>query len=81
MADSFIITVSWKNQEQQFQAELRMYGYTYKIAVMVDDTEVIFEPDEERNFRAMVPPDIELRKLPAAGLLEAIAEELQTNLK
>ena len=81
MPESFTITVSWKNQDRSFEAELRMFGYTYKIAVMVDGTEVIFEPDEERNFRAMVPPDLETRKLPAAGLLEAIAEELETNLK
>ena len=81
MAETFTITVSWKNQDRQFQAELRMFGYTYKIAVMVDDTEVIFEPDEERNFRAMVPPDTETRKTPATLLLEAIAEELETNLK
>jgi hypothetical protein len=81
MAESFTITVSWKNQDRQFEAELRMLGYTYKIAVMVDGTEVIFEPDEERNFRAMVPADTELRKTPPAALLEAIAGELETNLK
>ena len=81
MAESFTVTVAWKNQDHSFEAELRMFGYTYKIAVMVDGVEVIFEPDEERNFRAMVPPDLEIRKIPAAGLLEAIAEELETNLK
>jgi hypothetical protein len=81
MAESFTVTVSWKNQDRSFEAELRMLGYTYKIAVIVDGIEVIFEPDEERNFRAMIPPDLELRKIPATGLLEAIAGELETNLK
>lgn len=81
MADSFSIAVSWKNNTHQFDAELRPFGYTYRIIVWVNEIEIAFEPDEERNFRALVPPDTNTSKLPDAGLLEAIAIELETNLK
>ena len=31
-------------------------GYTLKISVDVNGTEVLFEPDEERNYRAVMIP-------------------------
>jgi hypothetical protein len=81
MAEPFLLIVKYGNREFRLDAELRMLGYTHKIAVMVDTTEVLFEPDEERNYRAVVAADTDQRKLPDAGLLQAIAEELEANLK
>lgn len=55
MAESFTLNVPYKQGEKQVAAELRVFGYTHKIAVVIDGTEILFEPDEERNYRAILP--------------------------
>jgi len=54
MEDGFEIPVTYKGHEHLFPASLMTVGYTYKIQVDVFGTMVSFEPDEERNFRAVV---------------------------
>ena len=54
MADQFDIPVTYKGQELLFPAELLPMGYTYKIKVTVEEIDVLFEPDEEKNYRATV---------------------------
>ncbi len=45
------------NQQYNFKARLLQLGsYTHKIQVYVNGTEVLFEPDEERNYRAYIDP-------------------------
>lgn len=81
MPEPFLLTVQYKNEEKQFESELRVFGYTHKIAVNVNGVEVIFERDEEGNYRAILPdPDLK-HKNPDPHLIKAIAEELETNLK
>ena len=72
--------VDFKGKKRTYEAELRVFGYTYKIAMMIDDTEVLFEPDEERNYRAVIPYEALPKKLDHE-LLKAIADELEANLK
>ena len=33
---------------------LMPYGYTHRFILFIGDTEIIYEPDEERNYRVMV---------------------------
>ena len=40
--------------EYMLEAELRVFGYTHKIAIMVNGTVILFEPDEERNYRGIL---------------------------
>jgi hypothetical protein len=54
MAESFVLPVVFKDRELQFNAELRTFGYIHKIAIEIDGKEVLFEPDEERNYRAII---------------------------
>jgi hypothetical protein len=56
-------------------------GYTYKIAVSLFGSELIFEPDEERNFRAVVDPAIERTKEYPAEILQKIAQFLEEVFK
>jgi hypothetical protein len=57
-------------------------GFTYKIKVEVNGQEVLFEPDEERNYRAIGNPeklasgkiDVELIKA-IGGAIEAILKD------
>jgi len=80
MPETFVLTVQYKNQDRDFDAELRMLGYTHKIAIIVDEVEIIFEPDEERNYRAVVLEDNK-QKLHDPELIKTIALELQAAFK
>jgi hypothetical protein len=81
MAETFVITASYKNQQQDFDAELIAFGYSYRIEVMVNEVKVIFEPDEERNYRAYVPEAGNAKNIPDSLLLQAIAEALEKAFK
>ncbi len=54
MDESFTITVSLDEQEYSFDARLVTIGYTHKFIVMINGIEVIYEPDEERHYRAII---------------------------
>jgi hypothetical protein len=53
MDESFILTVQYKLKEQDFTAWLLLQGFTHKIKVLINETEVFFEPDEEGQYRAV----------------------------
>ncbi len=52
--DLFELPVTFNGKEFLFPAELLPMGFTHKIKVTVEGTEILFEPDEERNYRAMI---------------------------
>lgn len=81
MADTFDLVVMYKGVEHLFPAELRPFGFTYKIWVKVGEAELLFEPDEERNFRALLHNEIPFHSHPDPELVAAIATELETQLK
>lgn len=54
MMDLFELPVEYNGKEFLFPAELLPMGFTHKIKVTIDGTEILFEPDEERNYRAMI---------------------------
>jgi hypothetical protein len=75
MAESFTLVVNYKGKEYQLDSELRVFGYTHKVAIKLEEEEILFEPDEERNYRAVIPegPKIEID----IGLIQTIAKELE----
>ncbi len=80
MTEEFEITVVYNNQQYHFKAKLLIMGtYTHKIQVDVDDTEVLFEVDEERNYRAYIDP-INNQAIDKADkdLLQAIAKAIES---
>ena len=81
MAESFTLTVHYKGEERSFDAELRMLGYTHKIAVNINGAELLFEPDEERNYRAVLSEKDINKKDIDPELCQLIAAELEANLK
>ena len=54
MDESFSIEIVQKGQKLSFDARLVTVGYTHRFYVTINDLEVTYEPDEERNYRAMV---------------------------
>ena len=80
MDDYFSIPVAFQGNELEFEARLLMQGYIHRIEVIVDGIPVLFEPDEERNYRALVS----LEQLEGKGrnlnkgILQAIAGVLHS---
>ena len=56
MTEEFDLDVVYDNKQLHFKARLLPGAYTHKIQVNVNGTEVLFEPDEERNYRAYIDP-------------------------
>ena len=80
--EGFELPVTYKGQEVEFPAKLIRYGYSYKIEVTVHGMLVAFEPDEERNWRALIDPEtISLNKRISIELLEAISIALDSVTK
>jgi hypothetical protein len=77
MSDSFELPVTYKGKDFFFPSELISTGYSYKILVNVFDMIVSYEPDEERNFRAILTEEFmqDAHKIDK-GILEEIANSL-----
>ena len=77
MAESFTLVVNYKGKEYQLDSELRVFGYTHKIAIKLEGGEILFEPDEERNYRAVIPDNESSKTKLDVGLVQAIIKELE----
>lgn len=53
MNEPFLIPVTYQGSEREFKARFERWGYTQRIAVLIEETTVIFEPDEEGGYRAL----------------------------
>ena len=54
MDDGLVIEVVVAGKEYSFETRLAAVGYTHKFYVLINGTEVTYEPDEERNYRAIL---------------------------
>jgi hypothetical protein len=83
MDDYFTLSVIFKNEEKEYQARLLQQGYSYKIIVLINDQEVYFEPDEERNLRVVTMPSQDEQSLNKIdkNLLSAIKEKIEEIIK
>lgn len=82
MEEEFELPVVFNNKEQSFTTRLLNYGNSYKLEVDVEGTKVLFEPDEERNWRALISyEDVQNNKKINAELLQAIALAIEEVLK
>ncbi|TWR24428.1 hypothetical protein FPZ43_18575 [Mucilaginibacter pallidiroseus] len=53
MNEAFVIQVTWQGHEKEYKARFERWGYTHRISVLIDETVVIFEPDEAGDYRAL----------------------------
>ncbi len=76
------VPVTYKNQELIFYAKFIQFGYSYKFEVDVNGILIFFEPDEERNFRAIIDSTIDHgnHKIDKE-LIKLIAEAIVATLK
>jgi hypothetical protein len=54
MEDTVELPVEYKGKVLILNASVFITGYTHKFTVEVNGQAVIFEPDEERNYRAVI---------------------------
>lgn len=80
MNEPFDLPVTVNNRDLLFPARLLQLGYTHKFQVNVYGTEVLFEPDEEGRYRALVQPE-DISKELTGELLAAIAAGIENILK
>ncbi len=82
MDDIFTLTVSYKGQDHEYEGQLFVFGYSYRIRMWVDGTEVDYERDEEGAFRAALPfeTDGKTKDKLDRELLAAIAQKLEQEL-
>jgi hypothetical protein len=82
MDELFELPVFYKVKELLFPTRLHQLGYTHRFVVDVYGQEVFFEPDEERNYRALVDSEqLEGNKKIDVELLKTIAERIEAVLK
>lgn len=73
------ICVMYKGEQQCFPAVFNRLGYTYRFTVNIKDVAVIFEPDEERQWRARTESGQSLDK-DVIALIPLVAEEIEKQL-
>jgi hypothetical protein len=73
----FELPVTYKDRELLFPAAYIPAGFTHRIRVIIDETEVFFEPDEEGSYRALVATnDDSVRDKIDKALLEAVLQSI-----
>jgi hypothetical protein len=75
--ETFNLPVEYKGNEYEFETSLQRYGYISRFHVDVNGKEIIFEPDEEKKIRAIVPYGELNTSAPDMELLKAIANTLE----
>ena len=82
MEDNFELPVLFNKKDLKFPARLLQYGYTAKLEVEIEGTKVLFEPDEERNWRAVISyDDVRASKKLNTELLKSVAEAIEALTK
>jgi hypothetical protein len=75
--DEFELPVTYKGKEVLFNSALQVTGYTHRFIVDIFGQSVIFEPDEERNYRAIISTeDLNSNKNIDPELLKIISEKI-----
>jgi len=72
-----VYPVTYQNKELELEFDIQQ-GYVTRVGVKIGETIVIFEPDEEGNYRALVTlEEMAKAKELSVGLLQAIASQLE----
>lgn len=81
MNEPFEIPVLYKGEHLFFPAKLLVSGYSYRIEADVKNEKIIFEPDEERHFRAIIASEKSEPAKVDPELLKVIAEAIEAIAK
>ena len=78
MNKEFILPVQFKEETLRFPARLLNYRYGYKLEIEIEGTKLLFEPDEEGNWRVLLSyEELQSEKKFNPELLKRIAEAIE----
>lgn len=76
--DPLLLPVDYNGEELEFEVKIQQ-GYVPRIEITIEGIPVIFEPDNDEQYRAIVSPEqMHQSKHLTVGLLQAIAGQLET---
>jgi hypothetical protein len=75
MDEPIVIPVIFQDTELEFTATLQTWSYGFRFIVDIEGMEVIFEKDDEGEYRALIAPG-QLTKSPKVELIAAIGQVL-----
>ena len=76
MQDEIEIPIEINGEQRSFFARIIPYGYTYRLSVDVNGTEVFFEPDEQDQYRVILSdPEAKLSNTDKQ-IIKSVAEVL-----
>ena len=77
-AEPLLLPVDYNGEELEFEMRLQQ-GYVPRVEIIIDGIPVIFETDNDEQYRALVSPEqTHNSKQLTVGLLQAIAQQLDT---
>jgi len=69
--DELLLPLTYGSENLELPINMYAYGYTFCVEVLIGETAVIFEPDEEGSYRALADKAVEV------GLLKVIVAALE----
>lgn len=75
MEHYFNLPVNYNGAERVFKGRLATFGYVYKFYIVVDGRELVFEKDDEQQYRVLAEESVE-DKFIDPGILKAIIDIL-----
>ena len=76
--DELVLPITYDGEDIELPLKMYVYGYTFRVEALIGETPVIFEPDEEGSYRALIGSgQFEKNNTLNRGLLQAIAEALE----
>lgn len=75
MEHYFELPVTYKGEEHSFKGRLTTFGYVYKFYIVVGGRELVFEKDDEGEYRVLIEGDDKNRAVDP-GLMQAIIDAL-----
>jgi hypothetical protein len=77
-AEPMLLPVDYNGEELEFEMKIQQ-GYIPRVEITIDGVPVIFETDNDEQYRALVSPEqMHQSKHLTTGLLQAIAHQLET---
>ena len=49
--NELLLPLTYRGEEMELPLKMYPYGYTFRVEVLIGETAVIFEPDEEGSYR------------------------------
>lgn len=78
MDEIFELPVYFNDQTLLLPAQLQAWGYSHRILVTINNQIVTFEPDEERNYRAISSNS---EKIPDVQFVQAVVATIESLFK